>query len=80
MATGSSLTVDDVLGRDGLLVRLVADLVGLGGDEVDELRAAVDHQLARVVGHAHVGQSLLDHLVDGGARSKEKKTPGRRLG
>ncbi|RLW05642.1 hypothetical protein DV515_00004935, partial [Chloebia gouldiae] len=32
------------------------DLVGLGGDEVDELGAAVDHQLPGVVGHADVGQ------------------------
>ena len=46
---------------------LVAYLVGLGGDQVDELRAAVHHQLAGVVGHAHVGQRLLDHLVDGRA-------------
>lgn len=59
------LTLYDVLGGYGLLLGLVADLVGLGGDEVDELRAAVYHQLPGVVRHADVGQRLLDHLVDG---------------
>lgn len=62
---GSGLTVDDVLGGDGLLVGFVAYLVGLGGDEVDELGAAVHHQLPGVVGHSHVRESFFNHLVDG---------------
>lgn len=62
---GMGLTVDDVLWRYGLLVRLVAYFIGLRRDEVDELRAAVDHQLAGVVGHPYVGQRLFNHLVDG---------------
>lgn len=49
----------------GLLLRLVADLVGLGGNEVDELGAAVDHQFPGIVRHADVGERLLDHLIDG---------------
>lgn len=62
---GPGLTVDDVLGRDGLLVGLVAYFVGFRGDEVDELRAAVHYQLPGVVRHSYVGESLFDHLVDG---------------
>lgn len=31
---------------------------------MDELRAAVHHQLASVVGHSYVRKSLFDHLVD----------------
>lgn len=54
-----------MLRGDSFLLRFVADLVGLGGDEVDEFSAAVDHQLPGVVRHADVGQRLFDHLVDG---------------
>lgn len=54
-----------MLRGDGLLLGLVADLIGLGGDEVNELGAAVDHQFPGIVGHPHAGQSLFDHLVDG---------------
>lgn len=58
------LALDNMLGRDGFLLRLVADLVSLGGDEVDELGAAVHNQLPGIVGHSHVRQRLLDHLID----------------
>lgn len=71
--------MDDVLGRDGLLLGLVADLVGLGGDEVDELGAAVHHQLPGVIRHSHVRQRLFDHLID--RRSGDRQVivvPGRR--
>lgn len=59
------LTLYDMLRGDRFLLGFVADLVGLGGDEVDEFSAAVDHQLPGVVRHADVGQRLFDHLVDG---------------
>lgn len=59
------LTVNDMLRGDGLLLGLVADFIGLGGDQVDELGAAVHHQLPGVVGHPHVGKRFFNHLVDG---------------
>lgn len=58
------LTIDDMLGRYGLLVGLVAYFIGLGGDEVYELCAAVNHQLSGVVGHSDIGESFFNHLVD----------------
>lgn len=60
-----------MLGGNGLLLRFVADLVGLGRDEVDELGAAVHHQLAGVVGHPHVRKRLFDHLVDGSSGDRQ---------
>ena len=55
-----------MLSADGLLLLLIADVVALAGDEVDELSAAVEDQLPGVIGHPDVGQQLLDHLVHGG--------------
>lgn len=60
-----------MFGGDGLLLGFVADLVGFAGDEVDELGTAVHHQLAGIVGYAHVGQSLFNHLVDGGPGDRQ---------
>jgi hypothetical protein len=37
--------LQDVLAADGLLLLLVADVVRLGRDQVDELCAAVENQL-----------------------------------
>lgn len=71
-------TVDHVLWRDGLFVGLVADFIGLRGDEVDELRAAVDHQLPGVVGHSDVGKRLFDHLVDGCSGDRQVVVVSRR--
>lgn len=71
--------MDDVLGGDGFLLGLVADLVGFGRDEVDELGTAVHHQLPGVVRHSHIRQRLLDHLID--RRSGDREVivvPGRR--
>jgi hypothetical protein len=59
----------NVLGGDGLLGLVLCDLVGLGGDQRDELDAAVDEQVARVLakGQARfVAQDLADDLLDGG--------------
>merc|ERR1719219_2012048 len=53
---------------DGLLLLVVAHLVGLRAQKVDELRAARQHQLAGVVRHADVGTELLHHLVHRSAR------------
>ena len=39
------LTLQDVFPADGLLLLLVANVVGLGRDQVDELGAAVQDQL-----------------------------------
>lgn len=58
------LTLYDMLGRDGLLFRFVADLIGFGGYEVNEFSAAVHHQLPRIVGHPDIWESLFDHLID----------------
>lgn len=65
------LTVDDMLRGDGLLLRFVADLIGLRGNQVDELGAAVHHQLPGVVGHPHVRKRFFNHLVDGCPRDGE---------
>ncbi len=62
---GPGLTIDDMLRRDGLLVGLVAYFIGFRRYEVDELRAAVNHQLPGVVRHSYVGESFFNHLVDG---------------
>ena len=40
----------DVVARDGLLGLLLGDLVGLGGDEGDELDAALYEQVAGFLG------------------------------
>ena len=56
-----------MLSTDGLLLLLVADVVTLAGDQVNELSAAVQNQLASIIGHSDVGQQLLDHLVHGSA-------------
>ena len=55
-----------MLCADGLFLQLVTDVVALAGDEVDELGAAVEDELPRVVGDPDVGQQFLDHLVHGG--------------
>lgn len=70
----------DMLRGYGLLLRLVADLIGLRGDEVDKLRAAVDHQFPGIVCHADVGERLLDHLVDGSPGDGEVVVVTRRRG
>ena len=53
---------EDVLGVDGLLLLVVAHLVGLRAEQVDELGAASQDQFAGVVRHADVGAQLLHHL------------------
>lgn len=70
----------DMLRGYGLLLRLVADLIGLRGDEVDKLGAAVDHQFPGIVRHADVGERLLDHLVDGSPGDGEVVVVTRRRG
>ena len=58
----------DVVRRDGLLGLPFRDLVGLGRDERDELDAAVDQQVARVLAEDEPGlvaQDLRDDLLDG---------------
>lgn len=60
-----------MLGGDGLLVGFVAYFVGLGGNEVDKLSAAVDHQLPGVVGHSDVREGFFNHLVDGRSGDRE---------
>lgn len=65
------LTVDYMLWGNSLLLRPVADLIGFGGDQVDELGAAVHHQLPGVVGHSHVGKRFFNHFVDGRPRDGE---------
>ena len=47
---------------DGLLLLVVAHLVGLRAEQVDELGAACEDQFAGVVRHADVGAELLHHL------------------
>lgn len=59
-----------MLGRDGLLVVLLGDLVGLGGDERDELDAGVGEGVAEVLGGGEaVGilgwQDLCEDLLHG---------------
>ena len=53
---------EHVLRVDGLLLLVVAHLVGLGAEQVDELGAAGEDELAGVVGHPDVGAELLHHL------------------
>lgn len=60
-----------MLRGDGLLLGLVANLIGLGGDEVDELGAAVDYQLPGIVSHPDARQSFFDHLINGSPRDRE---------
>lgn len=45
---------------------------------MDELRAAVDHQLPGVVGHPHVGKRLFNHLVDGCSGDRQVVVVSRR--
>ena len=59
----------DVVADDGLLGLLLRDLVGLGRDEGDELDAALDQQVARLLGEVNAGggrEDLGDDLLDGG--------------
>lgn len=58
------LTLYDMLWRDGLLFRFVANLIGFGRYKVNEFSAAVHHQLPGIVGHPDIGESLFDHLID----------------
>lgn len=69
-----------MLRGDGFLLRFVADLVGLGGDEVDEFSAAVYHQLPGIVCHADVGERFFDHLVDGSPGDGQVVVVARRRG
>lgn len=57
-------TVDDMLRRNGLLVWLVAYFICFRGNEVDELRAAINNKLPGVVCHSYVGERFFNHLVD----------------
>lgn len=59
-----TLTLYDMLWRDGLLFRFVANLIGFGRYKVNEFSAAVHHQLPGIVGHPDIGESLFDHLID----------------
>lgn len=65
----------DVLAGDGLLGVLLGDLVGFGGDHGDELDAALDQEVAGLLGEGHglaafVGglgsEDFVDDLLDGG--------------
>lgn len=69
-----------MLGGNGFLLRFVADLVGLGGDEVDEFSAAVYHQLPGIISHADVGERFFYHLVDGSPGDGEVVVVARRRG
>jgi hypothetical protein len=58
----------DVFAGDCLLCVLFGNLVCFGGDEGDELDAALDEEVARVLGKGHArlgGQNVLDNLLDG---------------
>lgn len=58
----------DVVAGDGLLGLLLRDLVGLGGDEGDELDAALDEEVAGLLGEDGArggGEDLGDDLLDG---------------
>ena len=65
----------DVLAGNRLLRVLFGDLVGLGGDEGDELDAALDQQVAGFLGEGHGlrifvggfgGENFVDDLLDRG--------------
>jgi len=61
----------DMLAGDRLLGVLFGDFVGFGGDEGDELDAALDEKVARVLGKSHArlaGQDVLNNLLDRGCR------------
>lgn len=65
----------DVVAGDCLLGLLLGDLVGLGGDEGDELDAALDEQVPGVLGEGDAGrgrQDLGDYLLDGCWRGQLK--------
>lgn len=70
-ARGAGLTVDDMLRGYSLLVGFVAYFIGFGWNEVDEFRAAIDHELPGVVGNSYIGESFLNHLIDGCSRNRE---------
>jgi hypothetical protein len=58
----------DVFAGDCLFGVLFGNLVGFGGNEGDELDAALDEEVARVLGKGHArlgGQNVLDNLLDG---------------
>jgi len=55
--------LDDVLGGDRPLLSLVTHLVSFGGDEMNELRAALDDEIDDVRGDAHRRRQMVaDHL------------------
>jgi hypothetical protein len=59
----------DVFARYGLFGVFLGDLVGLGGDEGDELNAAFYQEVARIFGKCHArlaGKDVLDDLLDSG--------------
>lgn len=63
-----------MLARDGLLALFLGDFVSLGGDERDELDAALDEQVACVFveGDALAGrQDLRDDFLDRGFGERE---------
>lgn len=56
-----------MLASNGFLRFLLADIVGLGGNESDELDTAFHEQVARVLGKGLTGrwgQDLCDYLLD----------------
>jgi hypothetical protein len=58
----------DVFACYGLFGVFFGDLVGLGGDEGDELNAAFYQEVARIFGKCHArlaGEDVLDDLLDG---------------
>ena len=58
----------NVVAGDGLLGLLLGDLVGLGGDEGDELDVALDEEVAGLLGEDAAGgggEDLGDDLLDG---------------
>ena len=60
-----------MVGGDGFLLLFVTNVIGLRGDEVDELGAAVEHQLPGVVGHTDVGNDFFDHFVQRCSRNTQ---------
>lgn len=69
--SGARLTIDDMLGRYGLLVGLVAYFIGFWRYEVYELCATVNHKLPSVVRHSNVRERFFNHLVDSCSRNGE---------
>lgn len=78
MTAPEELTLYDMLWGDGFLLRLITDLIGLRGDEVDEFSAAVHHQLPGIISHPDIGESFFDHFVNSSSWDGEVVVVSRR--